>query len=267
MFRKFWARANRKLFSIARLFGVDIHTFISGCSSFPYFLRDLHEFGKKSKGSFGKILLNPCFKDRLEQSGVAQGHYFHQDLYVAQKIFNLCPERHVDIGSRIDGFVAHVASFRQVEVMDVRTPPKPVEGISFLKLDLTQPLPSKFEEYCDSLSCLHALEHFGLGRYGDPINPEGHVVGLSNLKTILKKNGNLFLSVPIGPQRVEFNAHRVFDIVTILRCTEGDFYLAEFAYVDDNGDLHRNVVIDKSSIDSNFGCYYGCGIFHFVKTR
>ena len=64
--------------------------------------------------------MSPCLTDRFEESGAARGHYFHQDLLVAQRIFDSAPARHVDMGSRIDGFVAHVASFREPEQRDLR---------------------------------------------------------------------------------------------------------------------------------------------------
>src|SRR5215475_9848858 len=64
--------------------------------------------------------LNPCLKDRYEDSGVASGHYFHQDLLVARRVHARAPRVHVDVGSRVDGFIAHVASFREIEVLDIR---------------------------------------------------------------------------------------------------------------------------------------------------
>ncbi|MBV5330073.1 MAG: DUF268 domain-containing protein, partial [Chlorobium sp.] len=53
----------------------------------------------------------------------------------------------------------------------------------------------KLRSYCDSLSCLHALEHFGLGRYGDPIDPHGYADGLRNMVKILRQGGLFYLSV------------------------------------------------------------------------
>jgi hypothetical protein len=38
----------------------------------------------------------------------------------------------------------------------------------------------------DSISCLHALEHFGLGRYGDRLDPNGHETGFLKLLDMLK---------------------------------------------------------------------------------
>ncbi len=157
--------------------------------------------------SFGKLY--PRLEEAKRESGVASGHYFHQDLLVASLIFKNNPEKHVDIGSRIDGFVAHVASYRKIEAWDIRELSNTTGNINFRRFNLMDK-DFNLKDYCDSLSCLHALEHFGLGRYGDEVNFEGHLIGWKNIYNILKKGGKLYFSVPIGSQRIEFNAHRVF---------------------------------------------------------
>jgi len=127
------------------------------------------------------------------------------------------------------------------------------------------PLSDSLVDYCDSISCLHALEHFGLGRYGDPVNYDGYILGLNNLYRILKAGGKLYLSVPIGPQRIEFNAHRVFSMAYLMECFAEKYHVNQFSFVDDQGDLHENVPITEASINDNFGCAYGCGIFEMTK--
>ena len=196
-------------------------------------------------------------------AGTAKGHYFHQDLHVARKIFRRSPRRHVDVGSRVDGFVAHVAAFRDIEVFDIRELDS-LPGITFTQHDaMNDELPPA---YTDSVSCLHALEHFGLGRYGDPMDYYGHVKGLANLVRVLEPGGVLYLSVPIGPQRTEFNAHRVLAPRYVLELADQhSLSLIGFSYVDDLGDLHADVEVDDVGLDSHFGCTYGCGIFEFRK--
>ena len=120
-------------------------------------------------------------------------------------------------------------------------------------------------DYCDSLSCLHALEHFGLGRYGDPVNYDGYILGINNLYRILRAGGKLYISVPIGPQRIEFNAHRVFSIDYLLECFAGRYQLDHFSFVDDQGDFHEKALISEFSVKNNFGCSYGCGILEMTK--
>lgn len=171
----------------------------------------------------------------------------------------------MDVGSRIDGFVAHVASFREIEVIDIRKQKSSIQNIKFMCLDFMDNLNKSLFEYYDSVSCLHALEHFGLGRYGDSIIYDGHVRGLDNLHRLLTKNGKLYLSVPIGPQRIEFNAHRVFSVRYLLGLFEDKFKVDCFSYVSDNGDLHENSILTEENIFNKFGCYYGCGIFEMTK--
>ncbi|GHV43939.1 hypothetical protein AGMMS49546_27000 [Spirochaetia bacterium] len=203
--------------------------------------------------------LYPCLLDKHESSGMAKGHYFHQDLLVARRIFINNPNVHIDVGSRFDGFVTHVASFRNIKVLDIRPLSIDISNISFIQCDLMSPLPEEMIESTDSLSCLHALEHFGLGRYGDPINYNGHLLGLNNLYSLLKPKGRLYLSVPIGADRIEFNAHRVFSIEYLLKLFDKKYCIEHFSYIDDAGDLHENVAVTETSIN-NYECTFGCGV-------
>jgi SAM-dependent methyltransferase len=193
-----------------------------------------------------------------------EGHYFHQDLLIAQKIFQSNPTRHIDIGSRIDGFVAHVAAFRRIEVFDIRPLRSTVANIVFTQADLMK-LPPEMEQCCDSASSLHAIEHFGLGRYGDPIDVDGHLKAIQNIHSMLKPSGKFYFSVPIGKQRIEFNAHRVFSIKYLLGIFKGKFRVSNFHYVDDQGALFRDAVLTEDVIANDFNCLYGCGIFELSK--
>jgi hypothetical protein len=227
-------------------------------------LKTIRRQARESSHAFPVVKLNPYPYEKKKQSGTAQGHYFHQDLLVARRIFEESPVRHVDVGSRVDGFVAHVASFRNIEVLDIRPLHSKVKNIEFRQADLMAP-PSGMINYCDSLSCLHAIEHFGLGRYGDPIDFEGHIKGLRSLHSILVPGGTLYLSAPIGEQRIEFNAHRVFGLSYLIPILKEKFILKNFSYVDDLGELHENVILTEQEISDNFGCHYGCGIFELSR--
>ena len=206
----------------------------------------------------------PILYDYSDQAGSAHGHYFHQDLLVARLIHEANPARHIDVGSRIDGFIAHVAAFRPVEIMDVR-PLKETghANISFLQADLMKEGHAP-TEIADSVSCLHALEHFGLGRYTDPIMPDGHLRGFANLLRMLKPGGTLYVSFPIGRRaQVCFNAHRIFAPRDILSWPTGDcrIELTRFDYVDDQGNLHQDAGLEGEGPQLE----YGCGIYSFKK--
>lgn len=249
-------------------YGLDVFTLRRGLKGTLHMFRDYRQFSAQSGLSedFAFGFTHPCPADRFEESGVASGHYFHQDLLVARRIFERRPVRHIDVGSRVDGFVAHVASFRKIEVLDLRQITKAVKNIIFHEYDLLDST-GQFDSCCDSLSCLHTLEHIGLGRYGDRVMVDGHIKGFQMLGSILKPGGILYLSVPIGPQRIDFNAHRVFAVQTILNMSRDKYELLNFSFVDDLGDLHENVDVSEEVLKKSFDCWYGCGIFEFRKKR
>ncbi|WOB10081.1 DUF268 domain-containing protein [Piscinibacter gummiphilus] len=200
------------------------------------------------------------FEDYADQAGTARGHYFHQDLLVAGFVHTAKPLRHIDVGSRIDGFVAHVAAFRPIEVIDIRPLSMTKhQNICYVQGNLMD-LDPGLHEVCDSLSCLHAIEHFGLGRYGDPVDPLGHRRGFDNLVRMLKGGGHLYVSFPIGRSAVHFNAHRVFDPTEVLGWAGDRLELLRFDYVDDAGDLHLD-----QSLATPPRLDYGCGIYSFRK--
>jgi hypothetical protein len=263
----------RRILSLANLFGIDPITAAGSLTRLPQFLGQRRTFqtmlsandALSSDFPIGKLY--PCFSDDRDASGSASGHYFHQDLLVARRIYQRNPQRHVDVGSRVDGFIAHVACFREIEVFDIRPLESKVRNLIFRQADLMSDLPDEFIGYCDSLSCLHTLEHFGLGRYGDPINPTGHLVGFHNLTAILADGGTFYLSVPIGRQRIEFNAHRVFGMAYLLKLFEPAFEVVACSIVDDEGNLSENVVLESTAVKNSFGCNYGCGIFELKKRQ
>ena len=224
----------------------------------PVYLRDRRAF----EAAGGRVTdLYPILNEFVSCAGIASGHYFHQDLLVAQFIHSADPRRHIDVGSRIDGFVAHVASFRPIEVIDIRPMPRSEHpNICFIQASLNVPDPA-LEGCSDSVSCLHVLEHLGLGRYGDPIDPEGHLKGLDNLVRMVKPGGRLYISSPIGEPRTCFNAHRIFGPGDFPKWLSRRMAVERFDYVDDAGSLH--LMGDPSHLP---GLKYGCGIYTFRRT-
>ena len=254
----------KKILHLLNLIGINLVQFARVIRGVPSFIFDYYTLLKQMPKGLFPMKLYPILDDKYKQGGTASGHYFHQDLLVAKKIYKANPIKHIDIGSRVDGFIAHLAVFRQVTILDIRTISKRIENIEFLQADLMQ-LDKKLFESCDSLSSLHALEHFGLGRYGDPIDFNGHLKGFNNMYHILKEDGVFYLSVPIGEQRIEFNAHRVFSIKYLLSMFQNKFVIKSFSFVNDEGDLEENVDLRDELIQNNCYCYYGCGIFELQK--
>lgn len=200
----------------------------------------------------------PILTDRHASAGQAEGHYFHQDLWAAKKIFKERPQAHIDIGSRIDGFVAHLLTFMPVTVLDIRPLVSKIDGLTYLQDDATS-LSMLQENSVLSLSSLHAAEHFGLGRYDDPIDQYACFKFMDSLQRVLAPRGKLYFSVPVGRERVEFNAHRVFSPNTIIKQFT-QLRLQSFSFVGDDGSLYLNTE-PLSLPDSEMAC----GLFEFTK--
>jgi hypothetical protein len=241
--------------------GIDPRKMLRLIVGLPRYLRDFMRFRSRYRGH---MELMPCLHDWYPDEGATKLEYFWQDLLVARSIFEAKPEKHVDVGSLVAGFVAHVASFREIEVFDVRPISAQIPGVTFRQADLMQPVPG-MTDYCDSLSCLHALEHFGLGRYGDPIDVEGFERGLANMAALLKKDGTFYLSLPIGIERVEFNGQRITDPRRLIElATTRSLELVELRIVR-NGRTVETVTADERQLSELAGQRYALGIFTFRK--
>jgi len=235
------------------------------------FIRNRRSYLKLSKLSetgllFPKAANFPCFGDQRRDGGTIETHYFIQDLYVAQQIFRANPKRHIDVGSRIDGFVAHVASFREIEVGELRPLPLDNQNIKVLRLDITdtETVP---KAACDSVSCLHVLEHIGLGRYGDRINPDGWLIASHNLLSMLSLGGTLYVSVPVGSPKVEYDAHRVFSAETLFHAMSPHAQIKEIVLIGDNNEFTNfgsDMVSAANSADEQS---YGCLILNLTKIQ
>lgn len=111
-----------------------------------------------------------------------------------------------------------------------------------------------------SLSSLHVIEHIGLGRYGDSVNPEGWLLATKELSRVLAPGGRLLVSTPVGRERLCFDAHRIFDPETILKAFD-QLTLKEFSLIDDQG----QGIITNATINQARKCNYGCGLFVFER--
>lgn len=199
----------------------------------------------------------PCLFDRFDSSGAQPRHYFHQDIWAARKIFAAGTKTHYDLGSRIDGFVAHCAVFCRVIVYDIRDL-KPLDpNIQFVQADIAH-LPVDAGSL-RSLSSLHVFEHLGLGRYGDPLGSTHLDAAVREVERVLAPGGDFYFSVPIGIQRLEFNAQRVFAPETVMQLFK-NLELVEFSAIDDRDTLHLN-----AQPAAFHAAEYSCGLFHWRK--
>ncbi|MDD4050000.1 MAG: DUF268 domain-containing protein [Candidatus ainarchaeum sp.] len=184
-------------------------------------------------------------------------HYIYHTAWAARKIKQLKIKTHIDISSSLY-FVSIISAFIKVKYYDYRPIKLNLKNISSNHADLTK-LNFKTNTI-QSLSCMHVVEHIGLGRYGDPIDPKGDLKAIKELKRVISKKGNLFFVVPIGNPKIIFNAHRIYSYNQIMSYFKNEFKLKEFSLITDT---HKYIQNSKKKVADKQN--YGCGCFWFVK--
>ena len=228
---------------------------ISSFFRYPRFFSQFKKYKSRSTENVPLSSINLQLEDETAETQF-DAHYFYQSAWCARKIAFHTPKRHVDIASQIN-LIAPLSAFVEVEFIDFRPLNVSLNNLISRAGTITN-LP--FSDKCvESLSCLHVIEHIGLGRYGDDIDPEGNKKACKELQRILAVGGNLYLSTPIGKERVEFNAHRVHSYKTILQFFN-ELKLITFSYVDDAG-----MYVENTSAEISASFNYGVGLFHFRR--
>lgn len=183
-------------------------------------------------------------------------HYFYQSVWAFRDILNSGVTHHVDIGSSIS-LVGLLSLITKVTFVDIRPLMAQIASLECVQGSI---LALPFENgSIISLSCLHVAEHIGLGRYGDPLDPQGTKKAARELTRVLAAGGQLYFSLPIGRPRVCFNAHRIHAPEQILDYF-ADLHLVEFSVVKDDGKLYM-----ECELSSVATANYACGLFHFTK--
>lgn len=186
-------------------------------------------------------------------------HYIYHPAWAARKISEIKPSKHIDISS-ILSFATMLSAFVPVEFYDYRPANIKLSNLTSKKADLMS-LPFE-NNRVESISCMHTIEHVGLGRYGDPIDPDGDIKAMKELSRVLAINGTLLFVTPIGKPRIQFNAHRIYSYDQIISYFP-DLTLKEFSLLTDDG-LQEGITYNASKELADKQTY-GCGLFWFTK--
>jgi SAM-dependent methyltransferase len=203
----------------------------------------------------------PCLQDRSESSSFDK-HYVYHTAWAARILADRRPKTHIDISSCLR-FVTLVSAFIPVKFYDFRPAEIELDNLESCRADI---LALPFEDASvDSLSCMHVVEHIGLGRYGDPLDADGDIKAINELCRVLGLGGELLFVVPIGgTAKIMFNAHRIYTYDLILEYFSG-FDLLEFALIPD--DKHPEGLIRHAPPSLADEQIYGCGCFRFKKPQ
>lgn len=241
----------------------NIYVGIRFCCRYYFFIQDYLKF-KEISETDNRFSLKwksryPRLDDKTNQTNFNR-HYVYHTAWAARVVEKIKPEFHTDISSSLY-FSSIVSAFVPVKFYDYRPANLNLNNYSGEKADLLS-LPFN-DESLKSLSCMHTVEHVGLGRYGDSLDAQGDLKAIKELIRVLARGGSLLFVAPIGKPKILYNAHRVYSYAMI-REYFSDLHLKEFALIPENekdGGLVYNPsqdLINKQKAD-------GCGCFWFIK--
>jgi SAM-dependent methyltransferase len=209
----------------------------------------------RAAGWSPELELQPQLGDKTAFTEVDH-HYSYQGAWVLERLLAERPSRHVDVGS-FAGYLGFFAAVCPTTFVDIRPTGLRLPNLRELRASILD-LPFSDGEL-ESLSCLHVAEHVGLGRYGDELDPDGTAKAAQELSRVLAAGGNLYVSVPVGRERIVFNAHRIFDPATVLEYFEG------LDMVQLGGILDDGAFLAKAEVATLRANSYACGLFWFRK--
>jgi hypothetical protein len=224
------------------------------------FERQFAEFSRLPGADRLPLRWSDCLPRPIEDTPTTSfdRHYVYHPAWAARIVRKIDPAVHVDVGSSLF-FVSVLSAFVRTEFYDYRPAEITIEGLETGAEDLTA---LSFEDQSiESLSCMHVVEHIGLGRYGDPLDPSGDQKAMRELQRVVSPGGSLVFVVPVGRPRVCFNAHRVYsyDQIAASFC---ELELAEFALIRERGPdgwLAGATAAEVAAED------YACGCFWFQR--
>lgn len=199
-----------------------------------------------------------CLDDKTAETPFDR-HYIYHTAWAARIVKQINPDVHYDISSLLY-FSTILSSFVPVKFYDYRPAKLNLDNLTTHKGDLNA-LPFENESIY-SISCMHTIEHIGLGRYGDNIDYDGDLKAINELKRVVKKGGNLLFVTPVGEPKIQYNAHRVYSYKQILSYFNG-FDLKEFSLIPDNEE--QGGIISDAKPEMTDAQNYGCGCFWFIK--
>lgn len=225
---------------------------------FLFILKDYLKFKKKNKRFSLNIKdIYPCITDKTKNTAFER-HYTYHTAWAARKLKEINPKKHIDISSSLH-FSVLCSAFVPVDFYDYR-PAKII--LSNFNSDRCDLLNLKFRDNSiESISCMHTIEHVGLGRYGDEIGQDDDIKSIKEIIRVTKKGGSILFVTPVGKPKIRFNAHRIYSYEQIMEYFSGT-ELREFSLIKDKGD---DGIIENANPALVEKEDYGCGCFWFIK--
>ncbi len=230
--------------------------------NYPWYLKDFWYFRKQAKEKNHPLVKIsdsfPCLTDKTSTTSF-EPHYTYHPAWAARIVAAIKPKKHIDISSVLH-FSTLVSAFVPTEFYDYRPAHISLDNLVMGKADLVA-LPFD-NNSVESISCMHTIEHVGLGRYGDPLDVDGDKKAAKELARVVAPGGTFIFVAPVGKPRIEFNAHRIYSYEQVLELFPS-LTLKEFSLVSDN--FKETGLIKNAPKEIVANQEWACGCFWFIK--
>ena len=196
------------------------------------FYEDFTFFSSRLSSDRGFLCTKSTLAPRLTDATAITGYdndYLGHAAWATRAIQAINPDFHTDFASNLY-FVAMLSAFVPTKFYDYRPP-----SLNFTNLEVDFVNMTNMPFHDASLPCVSSLsviEHIGLGRYGDQLDPDGDLKAINEIKRITQKAGSVLINVPIGKSPlIAFNAHRIYSKEQIEDLFSG-FILKDFSFLD-----------------------------------
>lgn len=222
-------------------------------------LSEFVSVSSRLRPEFSAYYSYPCLEDDTKQTAF-DSHYIYHVAWAIRKMLTATPRSHVDVGSSLN-FCATASAIVPTTFIDIRPAQLHLKNLAVQARDLTDDTSWNDGEF-ESLSCMHVVEHIGLGRYGDTLDVIADLKAINNLIRALKSKGQLLFAVPVGKPEIYFNAHRVYSSKWIVDYFSRYCTLSEFYFIPAQSNVQPLLNCSTEYADQ---FTYGCGCFHFIK--
>lgn len=212
-----------------------------------------------SRPEFGNRWFKWPILDEDTPSTAFDQHYVYHVAWALRCVARLAPPHHVDFSSSLN-FCSTVSALVPTRFYDLRPAALHLPGLQCLRADLTA---GDFDVgRHPSVSCMHVVEHVGLGRYGDAVDVDGDLKAIANLKKAVAPGGQLLFVVPCGRPAIHFNAHRIYPAASVIGYFADAFDLAEFHFITG---IEGEAPLQDPAPEATLDYDYGCGCFRFIR--
>lgn len=174
--------------------------------------------------------------------------------------------RVLDFGSG-NGMMALGAAFAGHDVVAVDLEPEQYpfhpDRIEYVQGDLNE-LELEPQSFDQVINC-STVEHVGLaGRYGSPDDPDGDLRAMAKMARLLKPDGDMVLTIPVGRDAVHRPLHRIYGPERLPRLLEHWQVREEQYWAKPTDDRFEPVTREQALDEAGARSYYALALFVVV---